>query len=65
MKSPVSFIYGNLSHVSSYTRSLLKLIELYQQHYPEPNAEIQHYAQEADLEFVASDLPHLLAAEHR
>ncbi|MBD2092749.1 GAF domain-containing protein [Microcoleus sp. FACHB-1515] len=62
INNPVSFIYGNLSHVSSYTRSLLKLIELYQQHYPEPNAEIQHYAEEADLEFVASDLPHLLAS---
>jgi light-regulated signal transduction histidine kinase (bacteriophytochrome) len=60
INNPVSFIYGNLSHVNSYTTTLLNLVRLYQQHYPEPAIEIQQHTAEADLEFVATDLPNLL-----
>jgi GAF domain-containing protein len=34
INNPVSFIYGNLNPASEYVRDLLKLIELYQEHYP-------------------------------
>ncbi len=60
INNPVNFIYGNLTHARSYTRDLLHLIELYQNHYPHPHEDIQDEAEEMDLEFVMEDLPKLL-----
>lgn len=41
INNPVSFIHGNLTYLKDYTQDLLRLVELYQQHYPNPVAEIQ------------------------
>jgi signal transduction histidine kinase len=64
MNNPVSFIYGNLEHVESYTRDLLALVQLYQRHYPQPAAEIQAEIEAIELNFIADDLPDLLASMH-
>ncbi|NJN89270.1 MAG: histidine kinase, partial [Leptolyngbyaceae cyanobacterium SL_5_14] len=62
INNPVNFITGNLVHANNYTKDLLHLIQLYQQCYPDPDPEIQELIQAIDIEFVADDLPKLLAS---
>ncbi|MDJ0735790.1 MAG: ATP-binding protein [Nostocaceae cyanobacterium] len=62
INNPVNFIYGNLTHVDGYTQDLLYLIELYQQHYPDTNPEIQEEIEAIDLEFLVEDLPKTLSS---
>lgn len=56
INNPINFIYGNLPHAAEYTQELLKLIELYQEKYPNPEPEIQDLEEEMDLEFLVTDL---------
>jgi PAS domain S-box-containing protein len=60
INNPVSFIYGNLAHADGYTQDLLQLLQLYQQHYPNPGLEIQDFTKKIELDFLKSDLPELL-----
>lgn len=62
INNPVNFIYGNLSHASEYSKDLLCLVELYRQHYPNPNPEISECCEEIDIEFLAEDLPKILVS---
>ena len=64
INNPVNFIYGNLHHATDYTQSLLKLLELYQVHYPHPDAAIQVEQERLDLNFLVEDLPKLLDSMH-
>lgn len=64
INNPVSFVCGNLAHASRYTQDLLYLINLYQQHYPNPITAIQDFAEEVDLEFLKEDLPKTLDSMH-
>jgi len=60
INNPVNFIYGNVEHATDYTHELLELVSLYDQHYPEPVAEIQQKIEDIDLDFLSKDLPKLL-----
>lgn len=60
INNPVNFISGNLFHAHEYTQDLLKVVNLYQKHYPDPVEEIQEVAEEIDLEYLLTDLPKLL-----
>ncbi|WP_413161264.1 PAS domain S-box protein [Capilliphycus salinus ALCB114379] len=60
INNPASFIYGNLTHAHDYANDLLKLIELYQTHYPNPHPEIETEIVTIDLDFVIEDLPKLI-----
>ncbi len=60
INNPVNFIFGNLSHANEYTKNILRLLELYQKHYPNPHSEIQEEAETMDLEFLLEDLPKLI-----
>jgi len=62
INNPVSFIHGNLTHLKGYTQDLFNLLELYQQHYPNPVAEIQQETEENELDFLAEDLPRILSS---
>ena len=62
INNPVSFIHGNLTYLKDYTQDLLRLVELYQQHYPNPVAEIQQETENNDLDFLAEDLPKILSS---
>jgi len=62
INNPVSFIYGNLIHVSEYTQDLLSFVQLYQKHYPDPAAEIIERAEAIDLDFMIEDLPKTLTS---
>ncbi|MBD6618157.1 response regulator [Komarekiella sp. 'clone 1'] len=62
INNPVSFIHGNLGHASAYFQDMINLIDLYQQHYPEPVLEIQEEITAIDLKYVRSDLPNLISS---
>ncbi|MBW4689019.1 MAG: GAF domain-containing protein [Komarekiella atlantica HA4396-MV6] len=62
INNPVNFIYGNINHVSEYAEDLLGILELYQQHCPNPSPEIRDRAFEIDLEFATEDLPKTLSS---
>ncbi|MFN6560213.1 MAG: response regulator [Nostoc sp. ChiSLP01] len=62
INNPVGFIHGNLGHASVYFQAMAKLIELYQQHYPHPVAEIQEEIAAMDLQYMLSDLPNLISS---
>jgi two-component system, NtrC family, sensor kinase len=60
INNPTNFIAGNLCYAMQYTQNLLKLVELYQQFYPEPAAVIADLTDEIDLDFLVQDLTKLL-----
>ncbi|NER06490.1 MAG: GAF domain-containing sensor histidine kinase, partial [Okeania sp. SIO3C4] len=60
INNPIGFIYGNLSPATEYVSDLLNLIDLYQEHYPEPVEEIQDEIEDMELEFIVEDLQKLL-----
>ncbi|MBD3885681.1 transporter substrate-binding protein [Phormidium tenue FACHB-886] len=62
INNPVNFIYGNLNPTCDYTQDLLRLVQLYQQHYPDPVPEIQAEIEAIDLEFLVKDFPRLLSS---
>jgi signal transduction histidine kinase len=62
INNPVSFIYGNLEPAHEYIDALLNLIQLYQEHYPNPDPTIQKAIRAMDLDFLKVDLPELLGS---
>jgi signal transduction histidine kinase len=60
INNPVNFIHGNLTYVQEYAHNLLGLVQLYQNHYPDPAPEIQAEAEEIDMEFIQADLPKVI-----
>ena len=62
LNNPVSFIYGNLTPTREYLQDLNRLIELYQQTYPNSTPEIQNLVEEIDLEFLLNDWQKLITS---
>ena len=62
INNPVSFIYGNIRHITAYSQDLLNLVELYQTHYPNPNVQIQQEIDDLELNFLKEDMPKTLAS---
>ncbi|MDB9378107.1 PAS domain-containing protein, partial [Nodularia sphaerocarpa] len=62
INNPVNFIYGNLNPANDYIEDLIKLINLYQENYPQPVPIIQEKIQVIDLAFLMQDLPKLLSS---
>ncbi|MEG4816342.1 PAS domain-containing protein [Microcoleus sp. K5-D4] len=62
INNPVNFIYGNIIPAAQYARDLLKVIYLYQQHYPQPVAEIDEELAEIEVDFIAEDFPKIMAS---
>jgi HAMP domain-containing protein len=59
INNPVNFFHGNLCHASHYTQDLLRLLDLYARHYPEPMAEIEAEIAAIDLDFLRQDIDKL------
>jgi signal transduction histidine kinase len=57
---PVSFIWGNLSHLSEYLRDILGLITLYEEKFPEQPIEIQELRETIELDYLREDIPRTL-----
>ena len=62
INNPVNFIYANLTYAEEYIANLLRLVELYRQHYPQSVSEICKETQAIDFDFIKNDLPKLLAS---
>ncbi len=60
INNPVSFIYGNIALAADYARDLVRLIQLYQHHYPHPVPEIASELNKIEPDFIAEDYPKLL-----
>lgn len=54
---PISFIWGNLSHITNYTQELLDLIAAYEHALPQPPAEVQTLRDTVELDYLQHDLP--------
>lgn len=59
INNPVNFIYGNLIYVEEYFQSLLSLLQLYRDTYPNPPKIIQAQINAIDLDFVINDINQL------
>ncbi|WP_072718431.1 MULTISPECIES: PAS domain-containing protein [Planktothrix] len=62
INNPITFIYGNITYASQYIQDLLELIALYQQYYPQPDAEILQHQETIELNFILDDLPKILSS---
>lgn len=60
INNPVNFIHGNLIPATEYFKDLLYLVNLYQQHFPNPPTEIKVEIDAIDLDFLQKDLIKLL-----
>jgi two-component system NtrC family sensor kinase len=60
INNPINFIYGNLNYLEEYVQGLLKLVQAFQQCYPQPVDVVQTAMEQFDLSFVRNDLPRLL-----
>ena len=56
INNPVNFIYGNIAHAKRYMEDFIRLLDLYQRHYPQPHPEIGEEAEAIGLEFLKEDL---------
>lgn len=64
INNPVNFIYGNLSFALDYSKTLVKILYLYEKHYPNPAQEIQAEIEASELEFLKDDLPKMFDSMH-
>jgi signal transduction histidine kinase len=62
INNPINFIYANLTYLNQYQVDLFKLLQLYQQHYPQPIAEIQKEQENIDLPFLTQDFSQILTS---
>jgi len=60
INNPLSCIAGNVKPANDYITDLLNLIHLYQQHFPQPGAEIEDEIDAMDLEYITLDFPKVL-----
>ncbi|MBD1848074.1 PAS domain-containing protein [Cyanobacteria bacterium FACHB-63] len=64
INNPISFVYGNIIPANEYFQDLLRLLRLYQKHYPNPDLEIQAEIDTINLDFLEEDLQKLLKSIH-
>jgi two-component system, NtrC family, sensor kinase len=62
INNPINFIKGNVMHVDRYAQDLLKVIQAYQVHYPNPPEDLQDILEDLDLEFLQEDLVKLMSS---
>lgn len=62
LNNPINFINGNFNHLNTYIKSLVELINLYQQEYPESTDALQEKIADINLEFILDDIPQVLSS---
>ncbi|NER00189.1 MAG: response regulator, partial [Cyanothece sp. SIO2G6] len=62
INNPINFIHGNVAPATEYVNALFQLIQAYREVYSQPNPIIQELAENIELDFIAEDLPKLLAS---
>ena len=59
---PVGFIWGNLTHLSAYSETLLELLSAYEELIPDVPQEIQELKEEIEFDFLLADFPATIAS---
>ncbi len=59
---PVGFVWGNLTHLSTYTTQIMQLLAAYEQYFPEVPPEITDLQDEIELDYLRNDLPQTIAS---
>jgi signal transduction histidine kinase len=54
---PVSFIWGNLTHVNQYSQQILELLAAYETALPQPPVAISQLRDTLEVDYLRSDLP--------
>jgi predicted ATPase/signal transduction histidine kinase len=62
VNNPVGFISGNLHHANDYVQDLICMVNLYQQHYPNPVPAIAEAAEDMEIDYLVEDLPKMLGS---
>jgi two-component system, NtrC family, sensor kinase len=62
INNPVNFIRNNFEPADRYIHDLLELVNLYEEHYPNPADAIQNHIEDIELKFLREDLPKTLAS---
>ncbi|MBN8560190.1 MAG: GHKL domain-containing protein [Leptolyngbya sp. UWPOB_LEPTO1] len=62
INNPIGFLSGNIQPALEYTNDLLKLIDLYQEEFPQPGQVIQEEVATIDLDYLREDLPKLIGS---
>ncbi|MEG4444646.1 ATP-binding protein, partial [Microcoleus sp. AT9_B5] len=62
INNPINFIYANVTHAREYADSLLELVNIYQEQYPNPLPTLKEKLQSVDLDFIISDLHKILTS---
>ncbi|MDF5721930.1 MAG: MASE1 domain-containing protein [Rhizonema sp. PD37] len=60
INNPINFIDGNLTYVSEYIQDLLRALQAYQQHYPNPPQALHAELDKLELDFLQEDLTKIL-----
>ncbi len=60
IRNPVNFIWGNLNYVAEYLQELATLVRAFDQEVVKPSQELRQLKKKIDLEFVLTDLPHVI-----
>ena len=60
INNPVNFIYGNIIYFENYAQDLLRVMQSYQSHYPNPPQTLKAVVDDAELEFLYEDLAKLV-----
>ncbi|MEG3991630.1 GAF domain-containing protein, partial [Microcoleus sp. S28C3] len=62
INNPVGFIAGNLQPAQEYLQDLFELIDVYQDSFPKPGAQVEEKIEDIDLEYLREDLPKLIGS---
>ena len=62
INNPVGFIAGNLSQAEQDIKSLIQIIDCYQEEYPNPAPHVLELSEEIDLEYLKQDVPEMIAS---
>ncbi|MEH1852000.1 MAG: response regulator [Nostoc sp.] len=62
INNPIGFLGGNIQPALDYIKDILGLVDLYEQKYPNPDADIQEKIEAIDLDYIREDLPKLVGS---
>ncbi|MBP0029729.1 ATP-binding protein, partial [Roseofilum sp. Guam] len=60
INNPISFISGNIIYSRDHFHTLLELVELYQQEFPDTSVTLAEKLEDSDLDFVKEDMNNIL-----
>ena len=62
INNPIGFLSGNIQPALDYIEDVFGLVDLYQQKYPNSDAEIKKKIRAIDLDYIREDLPKLVGS---